>query len=114
MVPFALAFSLAACDAPPGSKTHGSSVVQPSEAHHLVETGATLVDVRTPEEFQARHIPGALNVPVDELEDHLAQVPSGKPVVVYCATGMRSAAAARILRGKGRTDVFDLGPMSRW
>jgi rhodanese-related sulfurtransferase len=42
-----------------------------------------VIDVRSPQEYAAGHLPGAENIPADELERHLAQIPSDKPVVVY-------------------------------
>lgn len=83
------------------------------DPHRLVEAGATLLDVRTPEEFAERHLARAINVPVQVLASQLAAVPKDKPVVVYCRSGSRSARAAAILRGAGY-DVVDVGPMSRW
>jgi len=82
-------------------------------ARTLVGEGAFLLDVRTPGEFQTGHIRGAVNIPVQELGRRLSEVPSGKAVVVYCRSGMRSATAARMLSSQGR-DVHDLGPMSAW
>ena len=89
--------------------------VSAEQAKKMVEEGAKLVDVRSPEEFQSGHLDGAINVPVAELEERLAEVgPKDQPVVVYCASGFRSARAARILDGKGFTHVADLGAMSSW
>jgi rhodanese-related sulfurtransferase len=82
-------------------------------AHRLVAAGATLLDVRTPEEFAGGHVEGARNVPVDELTAGLASVPRGRPVVVYCASGMRSARAAAELARAG-FDARDLGGIDAW
>lgn len=65
-----------------------------------IASGATLVDVRTASEFSAGVIPGAINIPVDELRDHLAEL-KGKNVVVHCRVGQRGHTAAQILRGHG-------------
>ena len=87
----------------------------PTDARRLVAAGATLLDVRTPEEFAAGHLPGARNIPVDELGGRLDEVgPRDRPIVVYCASGVRAASAARTLAGAGFTRVHDLGPMSAW
>ena len=67
----------------------------------LVDTGATVLDVRSQREFLSGAYPGARNIPVQEIGLRLAEVPRGKPVVVYCASGMRSALAARILAAEG-------------
>lgn len=88
--------------------------VAPAQAKKLVSDGALLVDVRSPGEFAGGHIPGALNVPVSDIGGRAAElVKKGKPIVVYCASGMRSGSAARTLKQAG-AEVFDLGAMSRW
>lgn len=88
--------------------------VPPAQAHQLVEEGALLVDVRSPGEFAGGHLPAALNVPLPELNTRAAELAKkGKAIVVYCASGMRSASAARVLKQAG-AQVFDLGAMSRW
>ena len=86
------------------------------EAHRLVtEEGALLLDVRTPEEFAEGHLPGALNIPVDQVAKRLDEVgPKDKPVVVYCRTGRRSGLAAVTLEKAGFQSVHDLGAMSAW
>ena len=73
-----------------------------------LEAGATVLDVRTPQEFRGGAYPGARNIPVQELQARIAEVPKGKPVVVYCASGMRSASAARVLAQAG-FDVVNAG-----
>jgi rhodanese-related sulfurtransferase len=89
--------------------------VDGSKARRLVEGGALLVDVRTPEEFTAAHLPGAVNIPVQELDRRMGELgPREKPVVLYCRSGSRSARAARMLEAAGYSTVHDLGAMSRW
>ena len=83
------------------------------EAHALVAAGATLVDVRTSSEWQDGHIDGAVWIPVQELAQRLPEIARDRPVIVYCASGMRSARAAEMLRAAGY-DVRDLGGMARW
>jgi phage shock protein E len=75
-----------------------------------IKGGAMIVDVRTTEEFNDEHYPKALNIPVDEVFDRLSEFGDrAKPVVVYCATGSRSAYAARVLRSEGFVDVINAG-----
>lgn len=89
--------------------------VSGAEARQLVQTGARLVDVRTPGEFAAGHIPGAINIPVQQLDTRMSELqPKDAAVVVYCRSGHRSGNAARILKNAGFPAVHDLGPMSRW
>lgn len=89
--------------------------VSSADARQLVQAGARLVDVRTPGEFAAGHIPGALNIPVQQLDARMSELqPKDAAVVVYCRSGQRSGNAARMLKGAGFVAVHDLGPMSRW
>jgi phage shock protein E len=82
-------------------------------AHKLVQGGATLVDVRTPDEYAAKHIDGAVNVPIDHVTTHDFGG-KDKPVVLYCTAGHRSQEAGDALRGQGYTQVYVLGAMSAW
>ena len=89
--------------------------VRAGRARTMVAAGAALIDVRTPNEFSAAHLPDARNIPLDRLMAKPQQAgPKEKPVVLYCASGMRSARAASVLRRAGYTAVFNLGPMSAW
>ena len=84
-------------------------------ARALVTEGAKLIDVRTEAEFRGGHIQGAENIPLDRVRSQAPAIAGGgHPVVVYCASGMRSASAKRILKASGVRDVHDLGAMSRW
>lgn len=100
----------AASAAPPSAAVER---VDGSAAKKLVQGGARLVDVRTPEEYAAGHIEGAVNVPVDTVEGSDLGA-KDQPIVVYCASGKRSARAAATLRTKGHAKLYDLGPMSAW
>jgi phage shock protein E len=87
----------------------------PAEAKALVDGGALLVDVRTPEEFASGHIEGAKNIPVSEVQVRLAEfgAKDGK-VVVYCRSGNRSGKAKTMLEAAGYTAVFNAGAYSAW
>jgi NADPH-dependent 2,4-dienoyl-CoA reductase/sulfur reductase-like enzyme/rhodanese-related sulfurtransferase len=67
-----------------------------------------LVDVRTPEEFTARHIPGAINIPVDELRSRLNELPQDREIAAYCQVGQRGYLATRLLLQKG-FDAVNVG-----
>lgn len=67
----------------------------------ILQAGATLVDVRTKEEYQAGHLPGSLNIPLQQLESRLASIPKNKAVVTCCASGMRSGSAKALLQARG-------------
>ena len=89
--------------------------IQGPDARKLVAAGARLVDVRSPEEYARGHLPGAVNVPVLEIDRRLAEVgPADHELIVYCRSGHRSTRAAEILRQHGFTRVHNLGPMTAW
>lgn len=67
-----------------------------------------LIDTRTPEEFSFGSIPGAINIPLDDLRDRMSEVPASKPVVLFCAVGLRGYLAQRILMGNGYRNVRNL------
>ena len=64
---------------------------------------AVLLDVRTGEEYRMGHIPGFVNIPVDELRERLGELDRSKPVYAICQSGLRSYIACRILEGRGFT-----------
>lgn len=77
--------------------------------------GGLIVDVRTPEEHELGTIPGAKNIPLDELRSRLAEVPKNVPVTVFCRVGLRAYLAERILRGHGYANVKNLsGGYTTW
>lgn len=74
-----------------------------------------ILDVRTPEEYVAGHVPGAVNVPHDALRSHLASIPKDKDVVLYCRSGRRAGFAAATLQDNGYTRLLQLeGDMIGW
>lgn len=74
-----------------------------------------LVDVRTADEYSLGSIPGAINIPVDELRNRLSELPKDKPIVVTCAVGLRGYLAYRILVQHGYKDVKNLsGGYKTW
>ncbi|MBO0952169.1 rhodanese-like domain-containing protein [Fibrella forsythiae] len=76
----------------------------------VVAQGAVIVDVRSPNEFDAGHAKGALNIPLDELKAKAVQLKNyQKPIVLCCASGMRSSQARLILLDEGITNMFDAG-----
>ncbi len=74
-----------------------------------IQAGARIVDVRTPREFGAGAYPRAVNIPLQTLRSRLGEIPKDRPIVLYCASGMRSASAARILRAAGYERVVNAG-----
>ena len=100
------------------SKTIAQGRVKPAEVHDMLANRVpfTLVDVRTQSEYMGAHIAGSTLLSLDRLEQDASRVIPQKnaPVVVYCASGARSAQAARVLRGMGYEDVRDMGGIMSW
>ncbi len=89
--------------------------VSGGDARTLVANGATLLDVRSPEEFGGGHIDGAINIPVQELAGRTDELgDKSAQVVVYCQSGGRSAMAKRLLESQGFASVHDLGGIAQW
>jgi phage shock protein E len=74
-----------------------------------IDSGATLIDVRSPEEFRDGSYPGALNIPVQAIAANLGSISKEKPVILFCASGARSSVAARVLKSAGFKDVLNAG-----
>ncbi|WP_346008544.1 rhodanese-like domain-containing protein [Janibacter terrae] len=76
--------------------------------------GATVLDVREPDEYASGHVPGARPVPLGSLEGALDELPAGGAVYVVCATGGRSASAADALRRAGIEAYSVAGGTTGW
>lgn len=75
----------------------------------------TLLDVRDPQEWEAGRIDGAIHIPLPQLRARIAEVPPDKPVVTYCAAGLRGYISERILRQRGFSEVYNLsGGWKTW
>ncbi len=89
--------------------------ISSAKAHELVANGARLVDVRSPGEFASAHLDGARNIPVGDVARRAAELgDKSRPVIVYCASGARSAVAKRTLKSAGFSEVYTLGAMHNW
>jgi phage shock protein E len=96
-----------------GSASH--TRISGTEAQELVSSGARLVDVRTPSEYQTKHLPGAVNLPLQQLEERMKELePKDGAIVLYCRSGHRSGIVYEALRKQGFAKVYDLGPMTAW
>ena len=78
------------------------------ELQQADKSQVTLVDVRTPDEYALGTIPGAINIPLDNLRERLADIPENKPVYLFCGVGLRGYLASNILKSKGYPDVRNL------
>ncbi|HJW18474.1 MAG TPA: rhodanese-like domain-containing protein [Flavisolibacter sp.] len=74
---------------------------------------ATIVDVRTPEEYAGDHYPNAINIPLNEVPDRIEEFKQLKqPIVAYCRSGNRSGVAVSILKQSGLTEVYNGGGLT--
>lgn len=79
--------------------------VDPAGVKAAIDSGAQVIDVRTAGEFQMGHIPGAINVPVDQVATSAPSWDREATYVVYCATGARSASAVETMRSLGFKNI---------
>lgn len=102
----------ASVDAQPITMDHASTLLQQVEQKEWL-----LIDVRSPQEYAQGHIPGALNMPHDRIDDYLAQLGDAKhkPIIVYCQSGRRARMVMDTLRMQAFKDVSHLeGDMMGW
>ncbi len=108
-----LFLSVLACGAP----EPGVSDISQEQFLSNPPESALILDVRTADEFAAGHVPGAVNVPHDQLASRLGELEGEKdrPVVVYCERGGRAGKAASVLLEAGYADIRHLaGDMTEW
>jgi rhodanese-related sulfurtransferase len=79
----------------------------------LVETGAQIIDVRTPAEFSTGHIPNSMNIPLALLTKRIARHNKDTQIILCCASGMRSATARNTLLSMGYRFVHNGGSWKR-
>lgn len=83
----------------------------------IINESAILLDVRTEDEYNQKHIDGAVLLTLDEInEDSIKNITEDKKqvIIVYCKSGNRSGQALTLLENLGYTEVYDLGAMSNW
>lgn len=91
------------------------TLVSPAKAREYLEAGAVIVDVRSEGEFGARHLPKAINIPLDRLGDGIRQRAPDKeqPVLLHCLSGTRSGMGKALLKKLGYRNAFNLGSYGR-
>lgn len=82
-------------------------------AHIAYKKGAIIVDVRTKEEFEKKHIKNAINIPVQMIDKLYYTLPKNREIIVYCRSGSRSSKAASYLKKQGRI-VYDVATQKDW
>jgi len=91
--------------------------ISPAELHRQRESGSApvVIDVRTPEEYASGHIPGAVNIPFDEVAERIAEVDSSHGVALYCMIGPRARKGESALLATGYEPVFHIeGGLAAW
>jgi rhodanese-related sulfurtransferase/glyoxylase-like metal-dependent hydrolase (beta-lactamase superfamily II) len=74
-----------------------------------------ILDVRTPSEWTTKHIEGSLNIPLNHLQERIAEIPHNRRIAVHCAGGYRSSIAASILHLSGISDLTEIvGGIAAW
>jgi len=101
---------VSACD---DGQVKGAGLASVEEAHQVLLKGKQneaflFLDVRTPQEYDLGHVPGAKNIPVQSLAEHLDEVPNDGKVFVYCESGVRSTRATRMLVDAGFTNIINM------
>ena len=95
----------------------GVQNVDSSTAQKMLKENAELylLDVRTPQEYFQARLAGAHLIPIDKLLERIGEVPTDRPLLVYCAVGARSSQVAEYLVRKGYPEVYDLrGGIEAW
>lgn len=76
----------------------------------VIAKGAKIIDVRSPQEYRGGHVKGSVNIPLDRIRSEVASLKkAGKPVILCCASGMRSGNATSILQSEG-IEAYNGGP----
>jgi len=98
------------------SKSKGQGAISAEQVkQQMTDLNTLLLDVRTPDEYKDGHIPGAKNIPVQELDRRLNELDRQKNVIVYCRTGHRSTKAFHILKQNGFSAVRNFkGSWTEW
>ena len=91
------------------------TLVRPEKAREWLEKGASVIDVRSEDEFKEGHLPGAVGVPLDQLRDASGWLAPNKeqPLLLHSQSGVRSGMGKTMLRRMGYPNVFNLGSYGR-
>jgi rhodanese-related sulfurtransferase len=88
--------------------------LDPADAKGRVDTGAMLLDVRNPDEWEAGHVEGATWIPMNQLVERQSELPTDREIVVICKTGARSGRVAEALVGAGYDAANIAGGAEAW
>ncbi len=107
--------AVSAAPSAPAAKPAAPSAVDVAALKEALSAGAVVVDVRTDGEFSGGHVPGALHIPLDQLQTRIAELEPYReaPLYLICASGARSARAVSLLAGQGFTQPINVSGGTR-
>ena len=113
---FLAAILLAGCSAPKETASYRQISMDEAITMMEEESGYIILDVRTPEEFADKHIPGAVNIPNETIvAEEMPELPDkDQLILVYCRSGNRSKQASEKLADMGYTNVVEFGGINSW
>ena len=113
---FLAAILLAGCSAPKETVSYRQISMDEAIIMMEEESGYIILDVRTPEEFADKHIPGAVNIPNETIgTEEIPELPDkDQLILVYCRSGNRSKQASEKLAALGYTNVVEFGGINSW
>ena len=113
---FLAALLLAGCAAPVEEITYRQVNMDEAITMMEEESGYIILDVRTPEEFADKHIPGAINIPNETIgTEEIPELPDkDQLILVYCRSGNRSKQASEKLAALGYTNIVEFGGINDW
>ena len=113
---FLAALLLVGCAAPAEEITYRQINMDAAITMMEEESGYIILDVRTPEEFADKHIPGAINIPNETIgTDEIPELPDkDQLILVYCRSGNRSKQASEKLAALGYTNIVEFGGINDW
>ena len=94
--------------------TYNTSTQDKAKEMMKEESDYIILDVRTKEEYEEKHIEDAINIPLDEIEETTELKDKEQVIFVYCKSGNRSKQASEILANLGYTNIYDIGGISTW
>lgn len=98
-------------EAPQSQAPAATAIAEPSAVQEAIADGAKLIDVRTPEEFAAGHLRGAVNIDLagPDFDERIGALDKAGSYVIYCASGNRAGTAIEFMRGQGFDDLINGG-----
>jgi rhodanese-related sulfurtransferase len=100
-----------------GFNNNQFNTISPKDAYERLKSkeDIILLDVRTQEEYEEKHIPNSINIPLNLLAQVEKKLPDkNKTIFVYCLSGSRSATASKLLSKFGYTNIYNMGGINSW